>query len=380
MTIGGELLSLTRVVTNANELKPGGLLTIDVIPGNPVAGADLLGAAQLLPLRVGYSIQRRVPDGMGGTRMEDWTGQTARVPTKPSDDDVIAYGDLLHVAFLLVPPLDFGSGVPPAEYVVTVTLFVKGPDLTRTIEIPVKVPPIRIPALAIFSSGPRFEPFTDGEPNAILVQTADLDLPGLEELLDTYNTVLSTLGAVVDAVGFLSFLLAPLKLVTAIVSKVPFPPNVAIGPASDWTELPADSPRIWGNGFDDENNSLLLLGPTDLGMRVFDTTEGSSIFGEEEADLWPVDLQNIVAGDTEVAKYVREELAATLDVFGLPSELPDVDRPADPLGFGFLIIGDWDPDVYDGFTQERKDALKSLFFYSGDDAVHEDVESSFWIQ
>lgn len=377
MSIGQELLSLTRVVTNASELEPGGFLTIDVIPGSPLAGVDLLGTAQLLPLRVEFKVEKRVPQPDGTTATEDWTGQTVRIPPKPGDTADL--GDLLHVAFLLVPPLDFGGGVPPAEYVVTVTLLVKNTDLKRTIQVPVKIPPIRVPSVAVFSSGPRFEPFTDDEPNAILVQTGDLDLPGLDKLLETYNTVLSTLGSVADAVGFLSYVLAPLRLVAAIVGKVPFPPNVAIGQADDWTELPSDTPRFWGNGFDDENTSLLLIGPTNLGMRVFDTTEGSSVWGELSVDLWPVDLQNVIAKDTEVARYVRDELVATLQGFGLPSELPDVPAPPQPLGFGLLIIGNWDPDAFDGFSTERKDALRPMFFYEDDDAVYRDVESSFWI-
>lgn len=377
MSIGEELLSLTRVVTNVGRLEPGDLLTVDVIPGTPLAGADLLGTSQLLPLRVEYKVEKRTPQPDGSTATEDWTGQTVRVPPKPGD--AAALGDLLHVSFLLVPPLDFGTNLPPAQYVVTVTLVVKNPSLSRTIEIPVKIPPIRVPSVAIFSSGPRFEPFTDDEPNAILVQTADQDLPGLDKLLETYNTVLSTLGTVADAVGFLSFLLAPLRLVAAIVGKVPFPPNVAIGQADDWTELPSDTPRFWGNGFDDENTSLLLIGPTDLGMRVFDTTEGSSVWGELSADLHPVDLRSVIAQDTEVASYVREELVGTLERLGVPATLPDVPAPPEPLGFGFLIIGDWDPDTFDDFGDDRKDALRPMFFYEGSDAVYRNVESSFWV-
>lgn len=435
-----EFLQLTRVVSNAGAMEPGQPLSIEIIPPLGSASSSIPGLGDLQRvLRVQFLVERELQNGK-------WQRvNVPQVPPKPDD-----LGNLLSVAFSLVPSVTFGPAPAPQRYRVRVGLFIiQGESsgtaslgktaeevakdlLSGTIEKvggsyekvdekgaitklggetisagreivlgPFEVPPIKLPTVAIISTGPWMEPITDKKNNAyvILIEPGSV-IDNLAQLFDAYNAVLNLIDSLKDILKFCPALLAlqgPLKFITKLLTQMPIPPGVVVGSVGDFNDF-VGTDRFTGDGFDDENISMIMLGSTRSKLMLCDLVGGADVFANDWwVDLSPLDLVDVLIpsrhkeGTHEFAyvKYVREsfrrcagtalpDLEAEYKSFPVPVK----DLAPDALGFGLLCIGDWnqeDPGVY-GLNKETMHWVKQkwYFFRYKEKRVNKEIESAYW--
>jgi hypothetical protein len=391
-----EILQLVRVDSNAGQLQPGDHLKIDVLP-SPVPLPNL-GTTQVF--RVQYVVERELesmPDEPEKDRWEEVT--IPRLPPAPDD-----LGNLLSVAFALVPSVTFGPRSAPQRYRVRVLLMIvesgspntavadvaagvmsgtlkvvegklykKAPDgeleevtdevpSYREIVVgPLEVPSIPLPTVAIISTGPWLEPTTDGHANDyVIILEPGSPLDNVAELLDTYNKVLQLIDTVKDMLQFFPALLAlqgTLKIVTRLLAQTPLPPGIVVGDVLDF-DVFTGTARIDGSGFDNENTSMIMLGSTRSVLRLSDLSFGEADLGALNfLPISPVDLMDVLSPKRNddpkqraIARYVGHSLKGCASALGAEFDLTLPFDPVDrflpkQIGFGVVCVGDWNPDT-----------------------------------
>lgn len=217
--LANEIVNATRVMTDGPLSQPGQLLHVSVIPGfSPVVSAtetltggtlgSVTGALAVDKVDIAISYAVKKADGI----MDADVGTVARTPAAP-----MTGSDVLDVAFLLQPPVGENTRFTlPSRYhvIVTVNVSVEGIQATRSIDIPVSVPALQIPAIAVLGrhamTGMGISNFAvpvyDGDsPNWLLVMVrAGSPAQNLGQLVSIINElmeVIQTLQAVLDFTG-----------------------------------------------------------------------------------------------------------------------------------------------------------------------------------
>lgn len=278
-----QVLEQTRIVSNGPVLAADEALRVDVIPGGG-AGAQpanealslALGATNplaALHIDVTYELRR---DGKKLTERTAavTTGEYLQVPTVTSGTTTTAQG-LLSVAFLVAPkvrlvkagsPPQIRAGLPVLDHALVVRITVSSPRLqdpppTREVEIPFTVATIEVPLPM---------------PPAVCICASDADLNGekylimlppgspssVSQIVQVYNTVLDGLKALESVLLLISSVLKPLELVVSTLAKVPTPYVTTGARVQDFDDF---------NDFDDEMSSVLIVGPTGVGVKFSDT-------------------------------------------------------------------------------------------------------------
>lgn len=386
--IAGEILALTRVQSNVGSLQPGQAVTVDVIPSMPVVAPGLTTAAGLLPLRVRYEV-RKAPF----TDADIVT--VGRIPETPSD--IAEFGDLLSVAFLLPPSIDFGGTGQASSVAYQIRVTISVASTSRTVTIPVTVPALRVPAIALHGSAPDLLPWFENSASAYVLMTSPAaEVGSVQEVLKTYNELTRTLetllGFLSIATSVTSAVLAPLRLLTKTLRSTPLPPGFVVGSALDFDAY-AGSDRVAGGGFDNENRSLLLLAPTNLAIELFENPPGI-----DDPDYYvrvePLSLRDIVLepNPSEKIAFVRKAL-------GVPDNLTSVldkDVPMlsaavgtllDTLGMGVTYIPDLgikglDTAHHVSDSEWKKtglhDDLRPWFLMADDEAMADEADGARW--
>jgi hypothetical protein len=375
-----EIIALSRINTNAASIAPGEMLTIDVFPGTlgNLGSVALAQASSVLAVRVGYALYRGHDQHDADHTV---TSSSLRVPPKPDGDDEMEWGDFLHVAFKLPSPSITIGGATSDEseagkydLVVTITVSAAGSKIgEREITVPVDVPPISLPALAVLSSGARFKPRSGGYGNAfVLLTPTGGGIDAMEQVLSLYNTAAELLEAAEALVDLIAAAIAPIRLLTKILTGAP-EVALVVGGASDFDDIPAATARIFGWNFDDENESLLLIAPTSVGLRLYwdsdyDWDDGTRLFK-------PVDFSYLLnPKDDDRAVFARDQLKAIRDE--LLGESPDDPLPTLPSlttlsNWGLVCISDWRGPVPEQLFETY------LKFHDGDPILH-NVQSAHW--
>lgn len=278
--LANEIVNATRVITDAPPTRAGQPVHVSVIPGfSPTVGsisnlANTLTGGTLGSLtgtitgtlavdKVDISISYSVLNGNVPAQPSDF----ARTPPVPPSGS-----DVLDVAFLLKPPIGENTQFTPAadfHIVVTIQATVEGFVAMRTIDIPVRVPALQIPAIAVLGrhsmTGTDINHFAvpayDGDsPNWLLVMVrAGSPAQNLGALVQTINElmeIIQTLQAVLDLTGDFS---SVLKLIAKAINEVPVV-FFALGNVKNLGDF---------GGFDEEASSMILVGLKDLKVTLY---------------------------------------------------------------------------------------------------------------
>ncbi|MDX3848988.1 hypothetical protein ACSCB1_03650 [Streptomyces europaeiscabiei] len=380
-----QALEQTRVVTNGPVLGPNEALHVDVIPGGG-GGSQLadalnlgLGATTSLDvIRVAATYELQREESAGTWKKVDGS-EYKQVPSPP------AAGGLLSTAFLLAPHVKFKAGTPsgipaPAappvalpkldhKLIVTITVSSDAvPNgVSKTLEIPFSLPTIEIPvpippAICICASDADLT----GEKFLIMLPPGSPEAVG--QIVSAYNSVLDGLNAVKDVLDLASIVLAPLKLVTGTLGKVPNPYVETSARVQDFNEY---------NDFDDEMSSFLIVGPTGYGVRFCDTANPDrwdDLPGDNDVKKY-ITIDILQLHKDEIGKHILGKLGLTeVTVSDLATEFARLSGvPVDQarLGIGVFYV----------HNLEGGDVPKALKYYDNNDdsEVQDDTESAIWI-
>lgn len=362
-----QVLDQTRVVTNGPVLGPREPLRIDVIPGGgsgdlPVN--DVLSLAlsatnplDVLNLKVSYAITR------GGTALG--SGDVLRVPTNPSNNPA---DDLLSVAFLLaprvklvksgslLPSLDLGLPQLDCELAVTlsVTTSTTNPPVTRskTIKVPftqaqVEVPLPIPPAICVCC---EHAGFTGGN-SMVLLPPGGPESVG--EVVSQYNAVLDAISSLESLLSLLSLVLKPLQLVVDTLSSLPNPY------VATTTKVVFED---YGNDFDDEMTSFVMVAPTGYGIRFSDD------WWDDNKTYTTIDLLQLP--NSAHGQYILGVLQIPLaDMQSLATQFQGLTGQAE-LGIGVFLVHNLD---------DSSIALDLRKYDDDDDLINDDIGEALWI-
>jgi len=292
--LANEIVNATRVISDGPLTKPGQLLHVSVVPGfSPVVSAtETLTGGTLGTLtgalavdKVDITISYAVTTADGTTPADP--GTFARTPPAP-----MTGSDVLDVAFLLQPPVGENTlFTAPTQYhvIVTVNVSVEGTPANRVIDIPVSVPALQIPAIAVLgrhamsgnSPSTYAAPMYDGDsPNWLLVMVrAGSPAQNLGQLVSIINDLMETiqtLQTVLDLAGDFSSILG---LVAKAINEVPL------------VFFSTGNVRNLGDcgGFDEEASSLILLGLKDLKVTLYNDEDFDNGGIDEDHSVFAVD-------------------------------------------------------------------------------------------
>lgn len=340
--LASQIVSMTRVTSDAKGATPGVPVSVSVVPG----------IASAVPSALSLS------GSIGGTLAGPLTGTLTPLITKVEivveytvkneDGTAVAASEFstnpplpasgthpLDVEFLLRPPIGEDIRRTPArKYVIQVDVTVrldgneastKNPPL-QPLKVPVAVPAIGVPAVLVLAQ----HSFGTGDyPGDVLcmvrsgspLRSLDKVVGALNDLAETLDTLKTILGLASVANPF-----GDVDLILDAFQKAPIV-YFAVGGAPDFNEFGGWDTLGFG-GFDDEASSALMLGVTGTRARVWSSEDFSDSDWHEHSTFEVPDLGTAL---------------------GL----------AVPLGFGVFRLdtfGDWDTDAGDSMHDEIESA------------------------
>lgn len=336
-----QIITLTRVASDAKQAKAGVPVTVSVVPGlspsvpsaqqlsgsfaGTLAGT-LSGTLTPLITKVEIVVEYTVTDKAGNpVAASQFSTNPPLLAGQPHPMDV---------EFLLRPPIGEDIKRTPAiEYVIQVDVTVKldghsastkNPPL-KPIRIPVSVPAVGIPAVLVLA---QHSLGTGDYPGDVLCMVRSASpLRTLDKVVETLNSVANTISTVKDIVGLVG-VANPSEGIDLILNAFQKATIVyfAVGGAPDFNEFGGWDTLGFG-GFDDEASSALMLGVTGTRARVWSSED----FKDSD---W------------------HEHSTFTVPDIGTVNGLP-------PVGFGVYRndnFGDWDTDPGDSMHDEIESA------------------------
>ncbi|HVS21359.1 MAG TPA: hypothetical protein VHD88_05885 [Pyrinomonadaceae bacterium] len=346
--IAREIINTTRVVTDAANASPGKPVNVTVLPGlspqvptnfnltgtlGGTVGGALSGVLSALvnsvKIKVKYSVTK------GGAAVSSSEFKVTPPLANPSDFSEL---NSLNVAFLLKPPIgDDTELVDAFEYkiVVDLSVDVEGHEVHTgsppnpppigafpSIEIPVAMPALGIPALLLLSKHSNFNVYDGDNPGQLFVMVrGSSPLRELGTLVATINRLMSTIKTLQDVLGwgaaFADFTGA-LTLASTAINTIPTI-FFSLGNAHDLGDF---------GGFDDEASSSLLIGTA--GTQV-------TLYSQEDFDKETGTIEN-----DEHSVFTAADVGAGL---GITTGV-GVDKRTS--------FGDWDTDAGDGMNDSAE--------------------------
>jgi hypothetical protein len=270
--IAQQIVNLTRVLTDADQVQAGKPVHIDVLPGfstalpsvttlkNVTLSGTITGgitgtlATLVEPIQfsVRFVVRKDVDDsGQGGVGADKGPGNDF---IATPDIGVVAT-DPLNVAFLLKPPVGedivFNS---PTKYAIDIIISVSVEGLTaaKTITVPIDMPAIPIPALLLLGKHSNFRIYDGDDAGSLFVMVkASSPLRDLGAVVATLNRITGIAETLRSFLLFGGLFIKALEDAAAIISIAPTV-YFSIGNASVLDD----------NGLDFEGvaSSLLLIG------------------------------------------------------------------------------------------------------------------------
>jgi hypothetical protein len=309
--IAREIIDATSIVTDAANASPGKPVNISVIPGlspqvptnfnltgtlGGTVGGALSGVLNALVNSVKITVKYKVAGGPPGTNF---------VATPPLSADP-AISDPLNVAFLLKPPIAEDTTLGDTiTYTITVdlTVNVEGhiirtgpptPPNPPSLEIPVVMPALGIPALLLLNKHADFKPY-DGDAGQLVVMVkAASPLRELGSALGTINKLMSTVKTLQSVLGWGTSFADFTGALTLAVTAINTVPTVffSLGNARDLGDF---------GGFDDEASSLLLIGIAGTQVTLFsqeDFNQDTGTLANDEHTVFTADDVGAALGIT----------------------------------------------------------------------------------
>ncbi|MGH9714885.1 MAG: hypothetical protein ACRD5M_16445 [Candidatus Acidiferrales bacterium] len=302
LDIANEISDATRVLSDAPDVRPGKPVHISVAPGfSPTLGGvinlaqTLTGGAigsltgsitgALLVDKVSFSVSYGVFQADGTTPVQ----ATDFHRTPPA---VAGVPDPLDVAFLLKPPVSENTVLtPPIQYhiIVTITVVVEGIPVSKSIDVPVALPALQIPAIAVIGrhamgGGPpaayTIPTYQGDDPNwlAIMVKAAS-PAANLGQVVSTINSLMEAIQDLQSVLDFTGNFFSILKLVADGINKVPLV-FIIVG---NWKDMSDPG------GFDEEASSLILLGVRGQQLTIYKDEDFDKGGLDEEYKQFTVD-------------------------------------------------------------------------------------------
>lgn len=313
--IAREILSATRIVTDA----------ANASPGKPVNVSVILGLSPQVPTNFNVNLPGTLPGTLGAlTSVVSALVNSVKIKVKytvtkgsaaapssefkvtPPLDNPSDFSELnsLNVAFLLKPPIgDDTELVNPIDYKIVVDIFVDvegskvhtGPDLPPdvpqnpaaigplpSIEIPVAMPALGIPAILFLAANPNLAGGGNSDNKLLVMVRASSPIRDLGTLVATINQLMGTLNTLRDVLGwsiaFEPFTTGPsggppgaLSLALNAINTIPVV-FFSIGNANNLEDL-GDFGELKGVGdFNEKASSSLLIAKTGTQVTLYNST------------------------------------------------------------------------------------------------------------
>jgi len=265
--VAQQILDLTRVVSDADAAQPGKLVHVNVLPGfSPVlpTTTTILSVAQVVtgfqdtlvnPITFSVEFDVKIIDEQGNeTEAKKGPGQDfiATPDIGLLDNNNNRLPDPLNVAFLFKPPIGEDTVATPPIHYVELT----GPQgIPATINVPVDVPALQIPALLLLGKHSEFKVYDGDDAGSLFVMVrASSPLRDLGTVVATLNRVTGIAKTLKSLLDFGSLFIDALGDAASIIGLAPTV-YFSVGNASD-----VDTDAI---DFEGVASSLLLIGVHD---------------------------------------------------------------------------------------------------------------------
>lgn len=299
--VAREILSATRVVTDAAGASPGKPVNVAVLPGFGPQAPTNFNLSGTLGGTVGGAISgvlsavvNAVTIQVKYTITSDGAHQPPKSVAAPPLDKPTDFSALnpLNVAFLLEPPLsdDTVLGTPITYTIqVDVSVDVEGntvktgdPGAIPPIKVSVVMPALGIPAVFLLAKHANLKAFDGDDPGQLLVMVrASSPLRDLGTLIATWNALMNTLSTLQDVLGWAAAfgdVTGALGLVVTAVNTIPTV-FLSVGNAHDFGDF---------GDLEGEGSSALLIGVTGTQVTLFNDQDYSQGGINDEHSLFTV--------------------------------------------------------------------------------------------
>jgi hypothetical protein len=341
--VAREILSATRVVTDAAGASPGKPVNVAVLPGFGPQAPTNFNLSGTLGGTVGGAISGVLSAVVNAVSIQvkytitSNAGHPPKFVAVPPLDNATDFSALnpLNVAFLFEPPLsdDTVLGTPITYTIqVDVSVNVEGnkvktgdPGAILPIKVSVVMPALGIPALFLLSKHANLKAFDGDDPGQLLVMVrASSPLRDLGTVIGTWNALMNTLSTLQSVLGWAAAFGDVTKALGLVVTAVNTIPTVflSVGNANDF----GDFGDLEGKG-----SSALLIGVT--GTQV-------TLFNDEDFSQGGLNDENSLFTATDIG--APKGIATGIGIANLPT------------------FGNWDTDA----GESMDDAAESAMFGS----------------